>query len=167
MTPAELKKLEANLWQSADTLRANSDLKSSEYATPVLGLIFLKFADNKYRQYEVEIQAEYDKLLGGRREKSIAEIALEKCGFYLPDDARYDYLLTLPEEENIAQALKAAMGSIEKYKPELQGILPQDEYFRLVSDKDKSIPKRLLKNFSDIPADATGDMFGQIYQYFL
>jgi type I restriction enzyme M protein len=92
---------------------------------------------------------------------------LEKCGFYLPDDARYDYLLTLPEEENIAQALKAAMGSIEHYKPELQGVLPQDEYFRLVSDKDKSIPKRLLKNFSDIPADATGDMFGQIYQYFL
>jgi type I restriction enzyme M protein len=167
LTPAELKKLEANLWQSADTLRANSDLKSSEYATPVLGLIFLKFADNKYRQYEAEIQAEYEKLLGGRREKSIAEIALEKCGFYLPDDARYDYLLTLPEEENIAQALKAAMGSIEHYKPELQGVLPQDEYFRLVSDKDKSIPKRLLKNFSDIPADATGDMFGQIYQYFL
>lgn len=167
MTPAELKKLEANLWQSADTLRANSDLKSSEYATPVLGLIFLKFADNKYRQYEVEIQAEYEKLLGGRREKSIAEIALEKCGFYLPDDARYDYLLALPEEENIAQALKAAMVSIEHYKPELQGVLPQDEYFRLVSDKDKSIPKRLLKNFSDIPADATGDMFGQIYQYFL
>jgi type I restriction enzyme M protein len=167
LTPAELKKLEANLWQSADTLRANSDLKSSEYATPVLGLIFLKFADNKYRQYEVEIQAEYEKLLGGRREKSIAEIALERCGFYLPDDARYDYLLALPEEENIAQALKAAMGSIEHYKPELQGVLPQDEYFRLVSDKDKSIPKRLLKNFSDIPADATGDMFGQIYQYFL
>jgi type I restriction enzyme M protein len=167
LTPAELKKLEANLWQSADTLRANSDLKSSEYATPVLGLIFLKFADNKYRQYEAEIQAEYEKLLGGRREKSIAEIAIEKCGFYLPDDARYDYLLTLPEEENIAQALKAAMGSIEHYKPELQGVLPQDEYFRLVSDKDKSIPKRLLKNFSDIPTDATGDMFGQIYQYFL
>jgi type I restriction enzyme M protein len=167
LTPAELKKLEANLWQSADTLRANSDLKSSEYATLVLGLIFLKFADNKYRQYEAEIQTEYEKLLGGRREKSIAEIALEKCGFYLPDDARYDYLLTLPEEKNIAQALKAAMGSIEHYKPELQGVLPQDEYFRLVSDKDKSIPKRLLKNFSDIPADATGDMFGQIYQYFL
>jgi type I restriction enzyme M protein len=48
LTPAELKKLEANLWQSADTLRANSDLKSSEYATLVLGSIFLKFADNKY-----------------------------------------------------------------------------------------------------------------------
>jgi type I restriction-modification system DNA methylase subunit len=167
LTPADLKQLEANLWQSADTLRANSDLKSSEYATPVLGLIFLKFADNKYRQYETEIQEEYEKLKGGRREKPIVEIALEKCGFYLPEHARYDYLLTLPEEKNIAQALKAAMVAIEEYKPELKGVLPQDEYFRLVRGNDKGIPKRLLKNFSDIPADATGDMFGQIYQYFL
>ena len=167
MIPDELKQLEANLWKSADDLRANSDLKSSEYATPVLGLIFLKFADNKYRQYEVEIQQEHEKLKGGRREKSIAEIALEKCGFYLPDHARYNHLLTLPEEENIAQALKAAMVAIEEHKPELKGVLPQDEYFRLVRGDDKSIPKRLLKNFSNIPADATGDMFGQIYQYFL
>jgi type I restriction enzyme M protein len=167
LTPTDLKQLEANLWQSADTLRANSDLKSSEYATPVLGLIFLKFADNKYRQYEAEIQQEYEKLKGGRREKAIAEIALERCGLYLPEYARYDYLLTLPEEEDIAQALKAAMVAIEEYKPELKGVLPQDEYFRLVRGNDKGIPKRLLKNFSDIPADATGDMFGQIYQYFL
>lgn len=167
MTPDDLKQLEANLWKSADDLRANSDLKSSEYATPVLGLIFLKFADNKYRQYEAEIQQEYEKLKGGRREKSLSEIAIEKCGFYLPDHARYDYLLMLPEEENIAQALKAAMMAIEEYKPELKGVLPQDEYFRLVRGHDKSIPNRLLKNFSNIPADATGDMFGQIYQYFL
>ena len=167
MTTDDLKQLEANLWKSADDLRANSDLKSSEYATPVLGLIFLKFADNKYRQYEAEIQQEYEKLKGGRREKPIADIAIEKCGFYLPDYARYDYLLALPEEKDIAQALKAAMGAIEDHKPELKGVLPQDEYFRLVRREDKSIPKRLLKNFSDIPADATGDMFGQIYQYFL
>ncbi|GAQ00103.1 type I restriction-modification system subunit M [Leptolyngbya sp. NIES-2104] len=167
MTPDDLKQLEATLWKSADDLRANSDLKSSEYATPVLGLIFLKFADNKYRQYAAEIQQEYEKLKGGRREKLLSEIAIEKCGFYLPDHARYDYLLTLPEEENIAQALKVAMMAIEEHKPELKGVLPQDEYFRLVRGNDKSIPNRLLKNFSNIPADATGDMFGQIYQYFL
>lgn len=95
MTPEELKKLEVNLWRSADDLRANSDLKSNEYATPVLGLIFLKFADNRYRQYEAEILQEYEALKGGRREKSIADIALEKCGFYLPDHARYNYLLNL------------------------------------------------------------------------
>ncbi|MGF1990133.1 MAG: type I restriction-modification system subunit M [Nostoc sp. ZfuVER08] len=166
MTPEELKRLEDNLWQSADTLRANSDLKSSEYSTPVMGLIFLKFADNKYRQYEAEILREYAALKGTRREKDIAEIAIEKCGFYLPDHARYDYLLNLPEEEDIAKAIKAAMVSIESYKPELKDTLPKDEYLRLTRT-DKGIPKQLLKNFSNIPETATGDIFGQIYEYFL
>ena len=109
MTPAALKQLEADLWRSADTLRANSDLKASEDSTPVLGLIFLKFADNKYRQHEKAILAEYTKLKGTRREKPLSEIAIEKCGFYLPDHARYDHLLKLPEEKDIAKAIKEAM----------------------------------------------------------
>ena len=166
MTTADLKQLEADLWRSADTLRANSDLKSTEYSTPVLGLIFLKFADNKYRQHEKAIIAEYAKLKGTRREKPLSEIAIEKCGFYLPDHARYDHLLRLPDKEDIAKAIKKAMEAIEEYKPELKGVLPQDEYFRLTRT-DNSIPKQLLKNFADIPQDATGDMFGQIYEYFL
>lgn len=82
MNKDQLKKLEADLWSAADNLRANSDLKSSEYATPVLGLIFLKFADNNYRRFETEIHAEYTKLKGSRREKKIFDIAIEKCGFY-------------------------------------------------------------------------------------
>ncbi|PZV22121.1 MAG: N-6 DNA methylase [Leptolyngbya sp.] len=167
MTPDELKRLEDNLWKSADDLRANSDLKATEYSTPVLGLIFLRFADNRYRQHEEAIQQEYESLKGGRREKLIQAIALEKCGFYLPDHARYDYLLNLPEQEDIAQALKAAMVAIEEHKADLAGVLPQDEYFRLVRGQDKTIPNRLLKNFANIPPDASGDMFGQIYQYFL
>ena len=89
MKPEELKALNDNLWKSADDLRANSDLKSTEYSTPVMGLIFLKFADNKYRKYEDEILAEYQKLKGSRREKTLHENAIEKCGFYLPDHARY------------------------------------------------------------------------------
>jgi type I restriction enzyme M protein len=68
MTTEDLKQLEADLWRSADMMRANSDLKSSEYSTPVMGLIFLKFADNRYRQYEKAIMAEYTKLKGTRRE---------------------------------------------------------------------------------------------------
>lgn len=166
MTTKDIKKLEADLWSSADTLRANSDLKSSEYSTPVLGLIFLKFADNKYKQYEKEIAEEYANLQSTRREKEISEIAVEKCGFYLPDHARYDNLLKLPEDKDIAKAIKKAMEAIEEYKPELKGILPQNEYFRLTRT-DKTIPMQLLKNFSDIPDDASGDMFGQIYEYFL
>ncbi len=168
MTTEELKKLEATLWQTADTLRMASDLKPSEYSTPVLGIIFLKFADNKYSMFEPAIKAEFEKLKGSRRERPIHEIAIEKCGFYLPSQARYDYLLNLPEKEDIAKALKKAMQVIEQYKPELKDTLPQDEYFRLVRKVEyRTIPKQLLKNFADIPKNATGDLLGKIYEYFL
>ncbi len=168
MNKEQLKKLEADLWRAADALRANSDLKASEYSTPVLGLIFLKFADNKYRQHEAAILAEYQKLKGGRREKALSDIAIERCGFYLPDHARYPYLLALAEKEDIAKALQKAMEAIEEYKPELQGVLPQQEYYRLTrSEHNKGMAQRLLKIFSDIPLDAGGDLFGKIYEYFL
>lgn len=168
MNREQLKQLEADLWSAADNLRANSDLKSSEYATPVLGLIFLKFADNNYRRHEKEILADFQRFKGTRREKKLSEIAIEKCGFYLPGHARYDYLLNLPEEKDIAKAIKEAMKAIETFKPELEGALPKDEYFRLTRDeKTKTIPNQLLKNFANIPPDFTGDLFGQIYEYFL
>ena len=168
MTKEQLKQLEKDLWAAADNLRANSDLKASEYSTPVLGLIFLKFADNNYRRHEEAIISEYQKLKGTRREKKLSDIAIEKCGFYLPDHARYDYLLNLPESKDIAKALKEAMKDIEKYKPELEGVLPKDEYFKLTRDpKTRTIPNDLLKNFANIPSDAGGDLLGQIYEYFL
>ncbi len=163
MNKEQLKRLEADLWRSADTLRANSDLKSNEYSTPVLGLIFLKFADNKYKLAEDEILAEFNKLKGTRREKPISEIAIEKCGFYLPDHARYDDLLNLPESKNVAKAIKNAMTAIEEYKPELADVLPKDDYARL----DSPTLKKLLRNFANIPLDASGDILGQIYEYFL
>jgi type I restriction enzyme M protein len=168
MTRDQLKKLERDLWAAADKLRANSDLKASEYSTPVLGLIFLKFADNKYRQFEDSILAEYSKLKGTRRERSLQDIAIEKCGFALGPQARYDYLLNLPEKEDIPRAIRSAMASIEASKPELLGVLPQQEYDRFSRNpQNRSIPKALLKLFSDIPLDASGDVFGQIYEYFL
>jgi type I restriction enzyme M protein len=168
MTRDQLKKLERDLWAAADKLRANSDLKASEYSTPVLGLIFLKFADNKYRQFEDAILAEYQKLKGTRRERSLQDIAIEKCGFALGPQARYNYLLNLPEKEDIPKAIRSAMASIEDSKPELRGVLPQQEYDRFSRNpQNRSIPKALLKLFSDIPLDASGDVFGQIYEYFL
>ena len=166
MTRAQRKQLEADLWAAADNLRANSDLKASEYSTPVLGLIFLRFADNNYRKHEEAILGEYEELKGTRREREVHEIAIERCGFYLPDYARYDYLLTRPEGEDIAKAIKKAMAAIEEYKPELADVLPQDEYFRLTRT-DRTLPNQLLKAFADIPRDAGGDLFGQIYEYFL
>jgi len=141
MNSQELKQLEDDLWRSADTLRANSDLKSTEYATPVLGLIFLKFADNKYRRNEKAILAQYTKLKGTRREKPVAEIAIEKCGFYLPDHARYNYLLKLPEEQDIAKAIKKAMEA----EPRLRATLPHEADPGLVrnalKNKEQSGPK--------------------------
>lgn len=168
MKPDDLKRLEAQLWKSAEDMHANSDLSGNEYSTPVLGLIFLKFADGKFKQHWPAIQAEYEKLKGGRREKPIEDIAQEICGFWLPEKARYDYLLGLPEDANIAQALKDAMTAIEQYKPELEGVLPKDEYFALTRNpQNTGLPNRLLKNFANIPDDADGDLFGQIYEYFL
>jgi type I restriction enzyme M protein len=162
----QLKQLEKDLWSAADNLRANTDLKSTEYATTVLGLIFLKFADNNYARAEKSINAEFAKLTGTRREKPIDEIAIEKCGFYLPPHARYDYLLNLPEKEDVAKKIKEAMQDIEKYKTELDGVLPKDEYIPLTRT-DKTIPAQLLKTFSNIPRDASGDILGKIYEYFL
>jgi type I restriction enzyme M protein len=164
----QLKQLEADLWSAADNFRANSDLKASEYGTPVLGLIFLKFADINYRRYEAVIQAEYDRQKGGRLEKPLHEIAVAKCGFYLPENARYSYLLNLPEDHDIAKAIEAAMEFIEQYKPELAGSLPKEEYYRLTrNEATKTLPFDLLRQFDNIPDDATGDVFGQIYEYFL
>jgi type I restriction enzyme M protein len=164
----QLKQLEADIWAAADNFRANSDLKASEYSTPVLGLIFLKFADINYRRYEGAIKAEFDRQKGGRLEKPLHEIAVARCGFYLPEHARYRYLLNLPEKADIAKAIEAAMESIELYKPELAGSLPKEEYYRLTrNEATKTLPSDLLRQFDNIPDDATGDVFGQIYEYFL
>lgn len=167
MTSEQLKDLEDKLWQAADKLRADSNLKSSEYATPVLGLIFLRFASIRYNRIKSEIDAIIKAQKGNRLQQTEAEIAIAKCGFYLPREAQYDYLLKLPEEEDIAKAIKEAMEQIEKYKPELLDSLPKDEYFKLYTPEDKSLPKSLLKTFADIPEDATGDVFGKVYEYFL
>lgn len=167
MTADQLKQLETNLWQAADRLRVDSDLKASEYSTPVLGLIFLRFATIRYHRHKAAIEAEYASLLGTRRETPIHDIALTICGFYLPAEAEYDYLLTLPEEADVARAIRTAMEQIEHYKPELKDTLPKDEYFRLTRGDDKTLPNALLKIFADIPEDATGDVFGKVYEYFL
>lgn len=167
MTADQLKELENTLWQAADKLRVDSGLKASEYATPILGLIFLRFASIRYNRIKHEIEAVLKAQKGSRMQQSEAEIAIAKCGFYLPKEAQYDYLLALPEEEDIAKAIKHAMEEIEKYKPELLDSLPKDEYFKLYSPDDRTLPKSLLKIFANIPEDATGDVFGKVYEYFL
>ena len=167
MTNKQLKNLKDTLWMTADQLRANSGLKSTEYAEPILGLIFLRFADVKYSKYESEIKAEFEENRGTRTERPIHEIAIEKCGFYLPEEARYDWLLNLPESENLAQKVKEAMESIEKYTSELMDTLPKEIYYNVNSQDDPLVLAKLLKAFKDIPADVALDIFGEIYEYFL
>ncbi len=167
MTSEQLKQLETNLWQAADKLRVDSGLKASEYGTPILGLIFLRFASIRYNKIKPEIEAELKAQKNTRLQQSEAEIAIAKCGFYLPKEAEYNYLLNLPEDQDIAKAIKEAMEQIEKYKPELQDSLPKDEYFKLYAPEDRTLPKSLLKIFANIPDDATGDVFGKVYEYFL
>lgn len=167
MNQDRLTDLKKSLWEVADELRANSGLKASAYSIPVLGLIFLKFADAKYTQHEDEIMKEYEALKSGRREKKIEEIAIEKCGFYLPNQSRYSYLLNLSEEEGIANKIKEAMEGIEEYSPEFVGVLPKDNYHNLGADDNNKILNRLLRNFNDIPTDFENDIFGEVYEYFL
>lgn len=167
MTAEQLKEFEDNLWKAADKLRADSGLKASEYSTPILGLIFLRFASIRYNKVKAEIKAELEAQKKSRNQLKEEEIAILKCGFYLPPEAEYDYLLNLPEKTDIAKAIKKAMELIEYYKPELKDSLPKDEYFKLYTKDDRSLPKSLLKTFKDIPEDATGDIFGKVYEYFL
>lgn len=167
MTNDQLKKLEDKLWASANSLRAYGGIKAADYAVPVLGLIFLRFADNKYSHFEPEILKEYNADKGTRLERKIESIAIDKCGFYLPDFARYDFLLALQGEKKLAKALHDAMEGIEKYQDEkFKDVLPKQAFFEIEKKKDDILPQ-LLKTFSDIPKDATGDVFGKIYEYFL
>lgn len=142
MTNKQLKNLKDTLWATADQLRANSGLKSSEYAEPILGLIFLRFAECKYAKYEMEIRAEYEKIKGTRMERPIHEIAIEKCGFYLPDEAKYEWLLHLPESENLAQKVKEAMISLESYN-----------YLAFVSMRDKGRRSEIQRETSRASAE--------------
>ena len=167
MTNKQIKNLKDTLWATADQLRANSGLKSTEYAEPILGLIFLRFAEVKYSKYEAAIKAEYEKNKGTRMERPIHEIAIEKCGFFLPEEAKYDYLLSLPESENLSGKVKAAMESLEKYTSELEDTLPKDVYYSVNSEDDPLVLAKLLRSFKDIPADVKLDIFGEIYEYFL
>lgn len=167
MTTEQLKKLEKDLWDSANSLRAYGGLKAADYAVPVLGLIFLRFADNKYSHFEPEILEEYNAEKGTRLERTIDAIALSKCGFYLPDYAKYDYLLALPQDQSLAKKLREAMEGIEQYQDDkFKDVLPKEAYFDIEKKKADILPQ-LLKTFSDIPKDASGDIFGKIYEFFL
>lgn len=167
MTDLELKKLKDDLWHSADMLRASAHLAANKYGQPILGLIFLRYADVLYKQHKNEIEEEYNKLKGTRREKSIEEIAKEKCGFYLPNCAYYDYINDAPDTAEKATLVKEAMEAIEAHNPSIDGVLPKEVYGQLVPEEEPELLSNIVRLFKDIPETISIDLFGQIYEYFL
>lgn len=166
MTNKEFKKLKDDLWLAANKLRADSDLKSNDYSPPVLGIIFLKFADIKYSKFEKAILENYNKKKGTRLEEPIEKIAIEKCGLYIPEKSRYDYLKDLSADKEIDKAVINAMKGIEQYVTSLKDTLPKDEFYG-ITRKGQTLLKQLLKLFSTIPDDSEGDLLGKIYEFFL
>lgn len=167
MTDLELKKLKDDLWHSADMLRASAHLSANKYGQPILGLIFLRYADVLYKQHKNEIEEEYNKLKGTRRERCIEEIAKEKCGFYLPNCAYYDYINDAPDTAEKATLVKEAMEAIEAHNLSIDGVLPKEVYGQLVPEEEPELLSNIVRVFKDIPETISIDLFGQIYEYFL
>lgn len=167
MTDIELKKLKDDLWHSADMLRASAHLAANKYGQPILGLIFLRYADILYKQHKDEIEKEYNSLKGSRMERSIKDIAIEKCGFYLPEVAYYDFLNDAPDDANKAKLVKNAMKAIEENNNKMEGVLPKEVYGQLVPEEEPELLSNIIRIFMDIPENISVDLFGEIYEFFL
>lgn len=157
-----IRKLEAELWESADLLRQGSKLTSNQYCMPVLGLIFLRYAFGRFKLVEVEIQKNRP-VRNGRALPVEPTDFVEKSALYLPAEARYDYLVNLPESEDLGKAVNLAMEKIEAQSEQLTGVLPKD-YTMFTND----ILAELLRIFNNSALDEVGgDVLGRIYEYFL
>ena len=167
MTDQELKALKDKLWHSADVLRASAHLAANKYGQPILGLIFLRYADILYKQHKAEIEADYNRFKGGRMEKSLKDISIEKCGFYLPECAYYDFINDAPDDAHKAVLVKQAMEAIEDENPKMDGVLPKEVYAQLVPEEEPELLSNIVRIFKDIPENSTIDIFGEIYEYFL
>ena len=153
--------LEKSLWDAADQFRANSGLKAQEYSGPILGLIFLRFAEVRFTAQRVKLEKAGASSRRGSRVDEPAAYHAEGI-LYLAPAARFDYLLILPEAADIGAQVNAAMREIEKHNSQLAGVLPKT--YNLFTS---TLLKELLKKVSEIPATVDFDAFGRIYEYFL
>lgn len=153
--------LEKSLWDTADHLRANSGLTSQQYAMPILGLIFLRFAEARFSDRRAKLEAQGASSRQGSRVDD--PTAYQAHGvIYLDPKARYEHLLTLPQGADAGAAVNAAMRLVEQHNEQLAGVLPKTyNQFSSLTLKD------LLKKLSEIPLTLDFDVFGRIYEYFL
>ncbi len=154
--------IEKRLWDAADQFRANSGLTAAQYSAPVLGLIFLLFAESRFAKRHKQLES-----AGASARRSTSRVddpaAYHAEGvMYLPEAARFAHLLNLPEGANIGQAINDAMAAVEQQNPQLAGVLPRS--YQIFTS---TLLKELLKKISEIPVDTGYDAFGRIYEYFL
>lgn len=176
MAKINIKKLEADLWESADLLRAESKLTSNQYCMPVLGLIFLRYAFSRYKLVEKEIMA--NRPMRNGRVMPISPLDFkEKSAIFLPKEARFDYLVSLPDNvadlnlksktgedmNSLGEVVNNAMELIESQSRQLEGILPKE--YTVFSDSLLSQILRIFNN--DALNEVGGDVIGRIYEYFL
>jgi type I restriction enzyme M protein len=158
-----LRKLENELWRAADQLRANSKLTASEYALPVLGLIFLRHAHNRFLKVKETIEANLPVHPQRGRRALTSKDFEEHSAMFLPEKAQYDYLVNLPESADLGDAIDQAMRLIEEEYDNLKGVLPKN--YGVFS---KDLLRELLRIFNkEVLQRAEGDLFGKIYEYFL
>lgn len=153
----DLTELQNRLWEAADQLRANSGLRASEYSTPVLGLIFLRYADLRFAAAHEELEGKGS----GRRKIGPADYHARGV-LYLPDEARFAHLVALPEGADLGKAINDAMAAIERTNPDLDGVLP-----RAYAGLPNAVLVELLRLLGRLPGSIEGDGFGLIYEYFL
>ncbi len=155
------KTLEERLWDSADQFRANSGLKAQEYSGPILGIIFLRFAEVRFSAQRARLEKASSSSRRGSRLDDPAAYHADGI-LYLAPNARFDHLLGLPESSNTGAKVNEAMRDIEKHNTHLAGVLPKT--YNLFSS---TLLKELFKKVSEIPATVDYDAFGRIYEYFL
>ena len=156
-----IQQLETRLWSAADNLRANSELTAQEYSRPVLGLIFLRYAEYRF----TEAKKKLDEKASSRRRRGAGDIKTSiqaEGAMYVPEGALYSSLLELPEDRSVGLAVNAAMKALEAENESIKDALPKT-YTRFEDD----ILKDLLKTFASIKFDMGTDVFGRIYEYFL
>lgn len=157
-----IRKLEADLWESADLLRAGSKLTSSQYCMPVLALLFLRYAYSRYKMVEAELLKNRP-MRGGRVMPVEASDFAAKSAIFLPREAQFSYLVCLPDDQPIGEAVNHAMTLVEEQSEQLTGILPKT--YTMFSDE---LLRELLRIFNNKTLDEIGgDVIGRIYEYFL
>ncbi|MBE7324100.1 SAM-dependent DNA methyltransferase [Nocardioides sp. Y6] len=157
MKATDLAKVRATLWEAADQLRANSKLTPVQYRDPVLGLVFLAYAENRFEGVRADVEAKAT----ARNPATIADYKA-KSVLYVPEESRLSHLVGLPEGQDIGKAVDEAIKAIETANPELKDILPRG-YQKL--EKDTLV--ELLRLFAPLPTQLEGDAFGFIYEDFL